>query len=101
MVINNIKESLTKSLNKSWKSDVVVKSIVYNTLIDFFIKEKNIDIKKYIKWINKKWNIIIVKTWKSILNTEIINYKWVIENTVKEKLEKIWIKINKIDIIFK
>jgi hypothetical protein len=101
MVVNNIKESLVKSVNKSWKKEIIIKSIIWNTIIEEFFKIKNIDIKDYLKSIKIIWNVIIVKTGKPILNREILNYENIFHEEIEKKLKKVWLIIVNLEIKFK
>lgn len=101
MVVNNIKEILTKSLNKSWKTDLVIKSIIWNTIIEEYKKIKDIDLTIYLKSISLRWNVVIIKTWKPIINAELENYQENLLSKIKEKLNIVWINIKNIEIKFR
>lgn len=101
MVVNNIKELLTKSLNKSWKTDLVVKSVIWNTIIEEYKKIKDIDLTEYLKSISLKWNVIIIKTWRPIINAELINYQEDLLSKIENKLNIIWVTIKNIEIKFR
>lgn len=81
------------SLRRKWKEDVIIKSIIWNTIIDIFNTEKNIDITPYLVSIQLKWTNILVKTNKPVVNTELFNLSDKIKKASKEKLLKIWIKL--------
>lgn len=101
MVVNNIKELLTKSLNKKWKTDLVVKSVIWNTIIEEYKKIKDIDLTEYLKSISLKWNVIIIKTSKPIISAELSNYENIFLENINKKIEKIWVKIQNLELKFK
>ncbi len=92
---------ISKILNKKWLSLTTKKSIIYNTIIEVFLKEKKIDIKKYLISIKKVWNIFLVKTNKPIINTELYLLNEKIKKESLEKLKKIWFKFIDFDIKYK
>ncbi len=91
MIKNNL--NIWESLKKKWKKDVIVKSIIWNTIIGIFKLKKNIDITPYLVSIQLKNNIILVKTNKPIINSELLLLDEEIKKALKERLLKIWIKI--------
>jgi hypothetical protein len=101
MVQNNIKELLTKSLNKSWKTDLITKSVIWNTIIEEYKKIKDIDLTEYLKSISLKWNVVIIKTSKPIISAELENYQNIFLVVIEKKLEKIWVKILNLELKFK
>lgn len=94
MELNNIKALLLKSLNKTWKQDQIISSIIWKSIIDDFFEIKKIDITSYIISIKLTWNIIIMKTTKPIINTEILTIEDKLLENIRKKLNNIWIKIN-------
>ncbi len=90
---SNIKSLLLKSLNKTWKQDQIISSIIFKSIIDDFLEIKKIDITSYIISIKLKWNIIILKTAKPIINSEILTIEDILLKNITKKLENIWIKI--------
>lgn len=101
MVQNSIKDLIDKYLNKSWKKEIVTKSMIWNLICEEYKNIKNIDINEFLVSIQIKWNLVIIKTWKPILNAEILNYKEVFEEKINQKLKNVWIKIKKVEIILK
>ena len=87
-----------ESLRRKWKEDVIIKSIIWNTIIDIFKVEKNIDITSYLVSIQLKWDNILIKTSKPIINTELLILSNKIKEASKKKLLKIWIKLKNINI---
>jgi len=101
MKLNNIKYLLLKSLNKSWKQEQVIKSIIWNSIINDFKNKKNIDITSYLISIKLMGETIMLKTNKPIINAELLNIeKELIENIIT-KLNNIWINIKIIKFRFK
>lgn len=74
------------------KQNVVIKSIIWNTIIDIFKQEKKIDITPYLTSVTIKWNVVLIKTKKPIINTELNAIHDIIKNKLSEKFKKMWIK---------
>ncbi len=75
------------------KQAIFIKSIMWNTIIEIFKNEKNIDITPHMSSIQLKWKIIFIKTNKPIINTEALMLDDKIKNLFLKKIKKIWIKI--------
>lgn len=101
MWINNIKLLLIKSLNKTWKQNQVISSIIYNSITKDFLEIKKIDIKSYIIYTKIIWNIIILKTTKPIINAEILSIKEILINNINLKLNEIWFNIKNLKLRLK
>lgn len=86
------------SIRRKQKEDLIIKSILWKTIIDVFKKEKNIDIEKYLVSIKINWKKIKVKTNKSVINYELKLLNEKIANIFQRKLENIWIRIIDIEI---
>lgn len=74
------------------KQEVFIKSIMWNTVIEVFKTEKNIDITSYMISIQLRWKTVLIKTNKPIINTEALMYDDKIKLLFSEKIKKIWIK---------
>ena len=76
------------------KQEVFIKSTMWNSIIDVFKEEKNIDITDYLVSIQLRWNTILIKSNKPIINNEAL----LLDDKIKEKFEikikKIWIYFN-------
>lgn len=94
----NINLMLLKSLNKTWKQNQILSSIIWNQLTNFFKETKNIDITNYIISIKIISQTIIIKTQKPIVNLQIIENKEKILKKIQESFKKIWIKRKNLDI---
>jgi len=92
---------LKKSLNKKNISSTVIKSIIYNVIIEIFWEEKKIDIKDYLISIQEVWKIFLVKTKKPIINQELYLLNSKIKEISQKKLQKIWFKFEEFDIKYK
>ena len=55
------------------------------------MQKKNIDITSYLVSIKLKWENILVKTNKPIINNELYLYSEEIKKISKQKIEKIWL----------
>ena len=89
---------IANSIRRSWKEEVIIQSIIWNTIIDIFQTEKNINIKKYLISIKLKWTNILVKTNKPIINTELYLLNSKIKKVSQEKLKKLWLLKNNFEI---
>lgn len=74
------------------KQEVFIKSIMWNTVIEVFKSEKNIDITSYMISIQLRWKTVLIKTNKPIINTEALMYDDKIKSLFSLKIKKIWIK---------
>ncbi len=86
------------SIRRSWKQEVIIQSIIWNTIIEIFEAEKNMDIKKYLVSIKLKWENILVKTNKPIVNTELYLLNTEIKKISQDKLKKLWLYKTNFDI---
>jgi len=91
---------LQKSINRLGKTEVIIQSIIWNTIIEIFKNKKNIDITSYLVSIKLKWENVLVKTNKPIINTELYLYSEEIKKSSLDKLKKIWIKYKDFEIKF-
>ncbi len=89
---------LSKSINKKNLDNLVIKSSIWNSIIEVFKDEKKIDITSYLVSIQIKWDTILVKTSKPILNTELLMINDKIMKKVDEKLKKIWLRYENFEI---
>ena len=101
MQLGNIKDLLLKSLGKTWKQNQVIASIIYKSIKDDFLELKKIDITPYIISIQVRDHIIIVKTNKPILNSEIKHIEDIIIKNILQKLENIWIHMKNLELFIK
>ena len=70
------------------KKKLFIKTSVWNSLIEMFQKEKNIDISESLVSVKISENNIIIRTNKPILNSELILLQDDLKNNLIEKLEK-------------
>lgn len=89
---------LTTSINKKNLNELVIKSSIWNSIIEVFKQEKNMDITPYLVSIQIKWNRIIIKTNKTILNAELLMLSDKINQRISEKLKKIWLRFEEFEI---
>ena len=92
---------ISEILNKKWLADTTKKSIIYNTILEVFLREKKIDIKSYLISIKEVWNIFLVKTTKPIINAELYLLNEEIKKKSLEKLNKIGFKFVDFEIRYK
>jgi hypothetical protein len=75
------------------KTELFIKTAVWNSLVEIFKEEKKLDISKFLISIKISKNNILIKTNKPILNSEMF--------LLSEKItEKIKIKLKKTDFSF-
>jgi hypothetical protein len=74
------------------KHEIFIKSTIWNTIIEVFKTEKNIDITKYMISIRIKWKVVLVKTNKPIINTEALMLDDKIKELCLDKIKKLGIK---------
>jgi hypothetical protein len=65
---------------------------MWNSIIEVFKVEKNIDITNYLVSIQLRWKTILLKTNKPIINSEALIYDDKIKLLFESKIKKIWIK---------
>lgn len=80
------------------KQEVFIKSTMWNSVIDTFKSEKNIDITNYMISIQLRWKTILIKTNKPIINTEALLLDNKIKILFNKKIKKIWINFNEYNI---
>lgn len=71
-------------------TDTVLKSIVYKTIVDFFLDNKNIDTSKFISSIIIRDKKFKIKTSSSTFKSELLLYEAEIKKSLKIKFSKIW-----------
>lgn len=74
------------------KQEVILKSILWNTIIEYFLSEKNINFEEYLKSIQLKWAIFYIKTNKPLINAEILWHIDKIKNIFEKKVKLMWFK---------
>jgi len=73
------------------KQEVFIKSTMWNSIIEVFNIEKNIDITDYLVSIQLRWKTILIKSNKPIINNEALLLDDKIKKEFELKLKKIWI----------
>ena len=74
-----------------WREEVIIKSILWNSVIDVFNTEKNIDITPYLISIRLNAKVIFIKTTNPLINTELLLLDHKIKKLFSEKLKKVGI----------
>lgn len=80
------------------KQEIFIKSTMWNTIIDVFQSEKNINITDYLVSIQIKWKTILIKTNKPIVNMEALILDKKIKDIFTKRIKKIWIKIDNFEL---
>ena len=70
------------------KTELFIKTAVWNSLVEIFKEEKNLDISKFLISIKISKNNILIKTNKPILNSEMFLWSEKITEKIKIKLKK-------------
>ena len=79
------------SLEWKKKQNLIIKSIIWKTIIDLFLEEKKIDISKYLISVTINWKIIKIKTNKPIINAELLIINNKLKEKIIQKLKNLWI----------
>jgi len=91
---------LGKSIRSSWKAEIIIQSIIWNTIIEIFKVKKNMDLTTYLVSIKLKWENVLIKTNKPIINTELYNYSEEIKKVSLSKIKKLWLNYREFEIKF-
>lgn len=91
---------LVNAINRTWKQEIIIQSIIWNTIIEIFKAKKNIDITSYLVSIKLKWENILIKTNKPVINTELYNYWEEIKKVSLSKIKKLWFNYKEFEIKF-
>lgn len=79
--------------NLLWKrnlNELVIKSILWNSIIEIFRKNKNFNILPFLVSIKINNNIILVKVSRPIIKTEVMIERENINNLFKSKITKVY-----------
>lgn len=79
------------NLHNNKRKEIIIKSIIFKSIIDIFKEEKDIDITSYLISVTLNWKIIKIKTNKPIINTELLMINDKIKEKITNKLRNIWI----------
>lgn len=82
------------------KTELFIKTSLWNSVIEFFLKEKNIDITPYLVSVQIRWNSLLLKTNNPLINSELRIYYKDIENSFKNKIKNLDLKNHNFDIKF-
>lgn len=99
--IKTINNFLNDSINNKIKSDTLIKSLLWNSIVEVFDKKKSIDIKEDLKSIQINWDTFFISTWEPIVNREIFLLEKDIKDLFENKINKIGIKIKSYNIRYK
>ncbi|MDD3645806.1 MAG: hypothetical protein PHH06_00195 [Candidatus Gracilibacteria bacterium] len=92
---------LGDSIRRSGKDQVVIKSIIWNTIIEIFKGEKGIDVKNYLVSIRLMGDAILVKTNKPLINSELLLLSEKIKKASAEKLQRLGLRLKDFEIKYK
>ncbi|MDR1944520.1 MAG: hypothetical protein LBQ59_00015 [Candidatus Peribacteria bacterium] len=71
------------------KQELFIKTSFWNSIIEVFKLEKNIDISEYLVSIQVKGSTILVKTNNPLINAELLNFDDKIKQTFQEKTKNV------------
>lgn len=80
---------LGNALKRVWRDDITIRSVIANTVKQLYTK------KIVIISIKISGKTILIKTWNSLINSELQMIRWEIEQESKNKLSQMWIHIDK------
>ena len=89
---------LENTVKQSWRQEAIIKSLVWNSVIEVFKEKKDIDITSYLWSIQIKWKTILIKTTKSIMKWEMILLDDYIRKEIEDKFKKIGIKFYQMEL---
>ena len=89
---------LKKTVKASWRQEAIIKSLVWNSVIEVFQEKKDIDVTPYLSSIQIKEKIILIKTNKSIMKSEMIMLDNFIQEKIEDKFKKIGIKFYQMEL---
>ncbi|MCP4522669.1 MAG: hypothetical protein GY828_00455 [Candidatus Gracilibacteria bacterium] len=78
---------------KNKRHVVIIKSLLWNSIISVFKEEKNIDITSYLISIQINGDIIFLKTNNPLIKSELLLIDDKIKKLFSEKLKKVGIKL--------
>ncbi len=79
-------------------STLLIKSIVWNSIVECMKKEKNQDITSYLTSVNVKWNVFLIKTQNPLINGEIQMIENILKWEIKKKLQMVGVPFNEFEI---
>ncbi len=85
---------LGNALKRAWRDDITIRSVIANTVTQLYPRKITITSVKL------SGKTILVKTWNSLINSELHMLRSDIEQECKNKLSLMWIHIDK-DIVIK
>ena len=91
---------INKSINHKNLDEIVLKSLIYNSVFEIYFDKKNVDLKPYFVSVKILWNRIIFKVSKTIIRNEINLFRDEITESIQNKLQKIWIKFYDFELKF-
>jgi hypothetical protein len=71
------------------KLELFLKSAIWNSAIEVFKSEKNIDITEYLVSVQVKGNTILLKTNNPLINSELLNFDDKIKESFFKKVKNI------------
>lgn len=83
------------------KEELFLKTALWNSIVEVFKHEKNIDLTSYLVSISIKWKKIIVKTWNPMVNSELLSFDEKIKEVFKEKVKGIWKEFEEVEVRYR
>ncbi len=82
---------IKKNLGNKINSNLLIKSLAWNCIVQVFKEQKNKDITPYLISVDIKWLTLFVKTQNPLVNSEIQMIENTIQEELKKKLKQVWV----------
>ena len=86
-------------LNKQ-KSELFIKTSLWNSVLEVFLQEKNIDLTPYLISVQIKWNTLLLKTNNPLINSELNMFYDKIYLVFSKKIKNLDIKFSDFEVKF-
>ncbi len=73
------------ALRRAWRDDIATYAIISNTVKEIYLQKTWVTIS--IQSVQIKWQKVFIKTWKSLINSELT---LISEDIKKASLQKLW-----------
>ncbi len=80
---------LGNAIKRAGRDDITIRSVIANTIQELYPRNVSITSVKI------SGNTILIKTWNPLINSELQMMKWELENLSREKLNKMWIPLDR------
>jgi len=84
-----------------FKEEIIMKSLLWNSVVEIFSTEKQIELTEKLISIKKSGNIFRITTNNPLLNQEFLFLDQKIKDLFANKLKKIWLDLENIQVKYK